>query len=93
MDSKQVGNTRKPPNAGKGRPKGSQNKTTSLAKAVIAEVGDRLGGADRLLAWAKEDAANEKAFWTNIYLRLLPVQLESGPAGLTINIGGEVRKL
>jgi hypothetical protein len=65
----------KPPNAGKGRPKGSLNKTTRAAKDAIALAADELGGSDRLVAWAKEDPQNERAFWTTIYPKLIPVTL------------------
>lgn len=67
---------RKPPAAGKGRPKGSTNKTTRIAKDAIAFAADKLGGGERLVAWAKEDAKNEAAFWTTIYPKLLPLQVE-----------------
>ena len=60
---------------GAGRPKGTPNKTTAAAKEVIAQAAAELGGADRLVAWAKEDPSNEKAFWTTIYTKLLPLQL------------------
>lgn len=84
MDSKigEVTEKRIPPNAGKGRPKGALNKTTTSAKEAIALAAEGLGGADRLIAWAQEDPANEKAFWTSIYTKLLPVQVsgeEGGP--------------
>ena len=62
--------------AGAGRPKGSVNKTTAAAKAVINEAAARLGGVDRLVAWAQEAAENEKAFWATIYPKLLPLQHE-----------------
>jgi hypothetical protein len=55
-----------------GRPKGALNKTTQAAKDVIAEAAEQLGGADRLLAWAKEAPENERAFWSSIYPKLLP---------------------
>ena len=64
---------------GPGRPKGSPNKTTAAAKAVIEEAASGLGGADRLLEWAKEDPKNEHAFWSSIYPKLLPLQV-SGDA-------------
>lgn len=56
-----------------GRPKGAENKTTKEAKEVIAQAATELGGADRLLAWAKEAPENEKAFWSTIYPKLLPL--------------------
>lgn len=62
-------------NAGRGRPKGSQNKTTKAAKEAIAEAAEQLGGTNRIVAWAKEDAKNEHAFWSSIYPRLLPLQV------------------
>lgn len=66
------------PGPGPGRPKGVPNKTTQTAKDAIAKAAEALGGADRLVDWAKEDPANEKAFWTTIYPKLLPLQV-NGP--------------
>lgn len=67
---------------GPGRPKGSQNKTTKAAKDAIAEAADQLGGTNRLVAWAKEDPLNERAFWSSIYPKLLPLQVHgSGDDG------------
>jgi hypothetical protein len=60
---------------GPGRPKGSRNKVTGAAKDIIAEAAERLGGVDRLVKWAKEDAQNERAYWSQIFPKLLPLQL------------------
>lgn len=73
-------------NAGKGRPKGALNKTTIIAKDAIATAAEKLGGVDRLVAWAQEDEKNEAAFWTSIYPKLLPLQLTGeggGPIAVT----------
>lgn len=58
-----------------GRPKGATNKVTRAAKDAISIAAEELGGADRLVEWAKEDPANERAFWTTIYPKLLPLQV------------------
>jgi hypothetical protein len=58
-----------------GRPKGALNKTTTAAKEAIAMAAEGLGGTDRLVAWAQEDPLNERAFWANIYPKLIPVTL------------------
>lgn len=63
---------------GRGRPKGSKNKTTATAKAIIESAAEGLGGAERLLAWAQEDEANERAFWATIFPKLMPLQV-NGP--------------
>lgn len=60
---------------GPGRPKGSQNKITKAAKDAIAEAAEKLGGTNRLVDWAKEDPLNERAFWSSIYPKLLPLQV------------------
>ncbi len=65
-------------NRGKGRPKGVPNRTTAAAKTVIEEAVAGLGGSPRLLAWAKEAPENERAFWTTIFPKLLPLQV-NGP--------------
>jgi hypothetical protein len=62
-----------------GRPKGSPNKTTKAVKDVISEAADALGGVDRLVSWAREDALNERSFWSTIYPKLLPLQLSGDP--------------
>lgn len=76
--SKRIG-TGKP---GPGRPKGSVNKVGKAARDVIAEAAERLGGVERVVAWAKESGDNEKAFWTQLYPKLVPLEnYVSGPDG------------
>jgi hypothetical protein len=55
-----------------GRVKGSINKLHRNAKEAIEAAAQKLGGAERLYAWAKEDPANERLFWGSIYPKLLP---------------------
>lgn len=68
-------------NRGKGRPKGAQNKTTKAAKEMIAECADRLGGVERMVAWAQEAPENERAFWATVYPKLLPLQVSGENGG------------
>lgn len=72
------------PKKGPGRPKGSPNKVQQAAKDLIADAAGQLGGCDRLVAWAKEDPLNERAFWATIYPKLLPLTL-NGNVGLTVH--------
>lgn len=81
------------PGAGPGRPKGIPNKTTKTAKEAIALAAEKLGGADRLVAWAQEEPQNERVFWGTIYPKLLPLQVtgENGEAiktESTLNLAG-----
>ena len=64
-----------------GRVKGTPNKLGVLARDAIAETGERLGGVDRMVEWVKEDPANERVFWSSMYPRLLPVQVEGTGKG------------
>ena len=68
----------RPPNAGKGRRAGVPNKVTAAAKDAIAMAAETLGGTARLAEWAKESTVNERAFWTQIYPRLLPHEVTGG---------------
>lgn len=75
---------------GAGRPKGSKNKLAKEAKDVIAQAAAGLGGAERLLEWAKTDPLNERAFWSTIYPKLLPLTVSGDPSsplsvGLTVS--------
>lgn len=60
---------------GPGRPPGSRNKTTVAAKEAISLAAEKLGGVNRLVAWAKEAPENERAFWATIYPKLMPLQV------------------
>ena len=62
-----------------GKPKGALSKTTRTAKEAIALAAEGLGGTDRLIAWAQEDPLNERAFWSSIYPKLLPLQIGGDP--------------
>mgnify|MGYP003437711012 CR=1 FL=1 len=62
---------------GPGRPPGSRNKTSVIAKEAIALAAEGLGGTDRLIAWAQESPENERAFWTGLYGKLIAVQVDA----------------
>lgn len=64
---------RKPPNAGKGRPKGSQNKTTKAFKEAVLAVYHDIGGNEALAKWAKE---NPTEFY-KICARLIPTEVNA----------------
>ena len=70
-----------PDKPGPGRRPGSRNKTTVAAKEAIALAADRLGGVDRLVAWVREDPANEKIFWSSLYPKLLPLRVNGAGEG------------
>jgi hypothetical protein len=83
MDQKVIKTKRKPTGAaamgaGPGRPKGTPNKTTTLAKDAIAAAAAALGGEKRLAEWAGEDPQNERVFWGTIYPKLLPLTVDGG---------------
>ena len=58
----------KPPNAGKGRPKGSANKLTVAFKQAVLNVYNGLGGDEAMQKWA---SANKTDFY-KIAARLIP---------------------
>lgn len=62
-----------------GRTRGTPNKTTSAAKEAIEFAAKGLGGAQRMIAWAKADPQNERVFWGQIYPKLLPLQVHGDP--------------
>lgn len=80
-----VGNGNLEARKGRGRPKGSQNKTTKAAKDAITYAAEAIGGEKRLAEWIKEDPENESAFWKMIYPKLLPLQV-NGDVGLTVRL-------
>ncbi len=45
---------------------GIARRPTTTARDAIAQAAEGLGGAERLVAWAKEDPSKEKTFWGTI---------------------------
>lgn len=78
---------------GRGRPKGSPNKVSKAAKDMIAEAAEKLGGIERLVKWAEEDAKNESAFWSSIYPKLIPVQLSGDPENPLHHVHKTIREV
>ena len=62
--------------AGAGRKAGSLNRQTVLAKSIIEQAAAELGGLRRLVRWVRADPKHEYAFWTSMFMRLLPVQAQ-----------------
>ena len=72
------------PNAGRGRPKGTPNKTTAAIKEMVIAALDKAGGVNYLAARAKDTPA---AFMTLVG-KVLPLQLSGDPANpvVTTNV-------
>jgi hypothetical protein len=66
-------------NAGKGRPKGSPNKTTTAAKEAIAEAFEKMGGTAALVEWAGRSDDNRKVFYSQIWPKIFPLQVGGDP--------------
>jgi hypothetical protein len=60
-----------------GRQKGTPNKTTQNAKQAIEMAAEALGGHKRIVEWAKEDPLNERAFWTQLYPKIVPREIQA----------------
>lgn len=60
---------KKPPNAGKGRRKGSVNKDTRDVRLIIAQVAERNGS--KLSAWLDRVARKNPAKAIDLYLRMI----------------------
>lgn len=64
----------KPPNAGKGRPKGSVNKTTALLKDAIIKAATDAGGGD-LVEYLTLQAMTNPGPFMALLGKVLPMQL------------------
>lgn len=75
-NSKQVTSTekRKPPNAGKGRVKGTPNKTTALLKDAILKAATDAGKGD-LAAYLQKQAVDNPGPFMTLLGKVLPMQL------------------
>jgi hypothetical protein len=62
---------RRPPG---GSRKGSPNKLSASVREGIQRAYDELGGANALLAWARE---NPTVFYTQLWAKLLPMEINA----------------
>lgn len=70
-----------PPNAGKGRPKGSVNKTTGLLRDAILKAAERAGGGDKdgLVKYLEKQAEKNPGPFMSLLGKVLPMQLTTDP--------------
>lgn len=73
---------------GAGRPKGTPNKVTAEAKTMIALAFEGMGGLDTLIETANKTDAMRMTFYTQLYAKLIPVQVQ-GQIDATIDGDGQ----
>ena len=71
-------------NAGKGRPKGSPNKTTALLKDAILQAATEAGGND-LVAYLKTQALANPGPFMSLLGKVLPMQV-TGEGGGAVQV-------
>jgi hypothetical protein len=59
-----------------GRKKGVRNKLTLICGEALATCFESIGGVEGLVAWAAKNDANREAFYTKLWIKLLPVQVK-----------------
>lgn len=67
-----------------GRKKGTPNKVTQDVRQAILSAAEELGGSTRLLEWVKEDPMNERLFWSSIWIKVLPKEVNANVTGNVI---------
>lgn len=92
--SKIVESTARPPNAGKGRPKGSLNKTTVLLKDALLKAAEQAGnkvGSEGMVSYLAHQAEVNPGPFMALLGKVLPTQIASEnnePLDIVVRIGG-----
>lgn len=68
-----ISGPRRPPAAGKGRPRGAQNVMTKTLKEALEESFHRLGGVEWLMALAESDPGT----YARLLIKLLPTRIDA----------------
>lgn len=79
---------RKPPAAGKGRPKGAVNKTTAALKEAILQAAQAVGhdgkGKEGLVGYLKRVAQEDVKAFSTLLGKVLPLQVTGEGGGAVI---------
>jgi hypothetical protein len=51
--------------------------TTREVKEAILTAAQQMGGISRLVEWAQETDANERVFWSQMYIKVLPKEIKA----------------
>jgi len=94
MAERKVGSDRfaaNPGNRGKGRPKGTPNKTTALLKDAIlkaaTDVGENGDGKDGLVGYLRIQAQAQPAAFMSLLGKVLPMQVTGeGGGAITVQV-------
>jgi len=73
--------------AGKGRPKGVQNKSTALLKDAILKAAEKAGGAEGIAGYLAEQADKNPGPFMALLGKVLPMQLtgkDDGPVAFEL---------
>ena len=70
---------KKPPAAGKGRPKGALNKNTRLIKDAIIQAAEEAGGKAGIVGYLKMQAIENPGPFMALMGKVLPTQLAGDP--------------
>lgn len=86
LQSSKVVKSAKPPNAGKGRVKGTPNKTTALLKDAILKAAANAGGRGGLISYLETQAVMNPGPFMALLGKVLPMQITgdaANPIGVT----------
>ena len=73
-------------NAGKGRPKGSRNKTTALLKDAILQAATQAGGKDGLIGYLRLQAEANPGPFLSLLGKVLPMQVAGDPDAPLVHV-------
>jgi hypothetical protein len=59
-----------------GRQKGHRNKLTLICREAFATCFESIGGVEGLIKWAGKNVDTREAFYTKLWIKLLPVQVK-----------------
>lgn len=76
VQPKKTGNAANLTNAGKGRPKGTPNKTTALLKDAILKAAEQAGGKEGMIGYLKAQAKANPQSFLPLLGKVLPLQVE-----------------